>query len=52
MLKNNSHFLWQSAHDNPYLDGMKMAETITVHALFGKAVLQDIAIDQLHSSAY
>lgn len=29
-----------------------MAETITVHALFGKAVLQDIAIDQLHSSAY
>lgn len=29
-----------------------MAETITVHALFGKAVLQDIAIDRLHSSAY
>jgi ParB family chromosome partitioning protein len=38
--------------DNPYLDGMKMAETITVHALFGKVVLKDIAIDQLHSSAY
>jgi ParB family chromosome partitioning protein len=30
----------------------KMMETITVHALFGKAVLQDIAIDRLHSSAY
>jgi ParB family chromosome partitioning protein len=29
-----------------------MAETITIHALFGKAVLQDIAIDRLHSSAY
>jgi len=29
-----------------------MAETITVHALFGKAVLQDIAINRLHSSAY
>jgi len=29
-----------------------MAETITVHALFGKAVLQDIAVDRLHSSAY
>jgi ParB family chromosome partitioning protein len=52
MLENNGHFLWQRAHDNPYLDGMKMAETITVHALFGKAVLQDIAIDRLHSSAY
>jgi ParB family chromosome partitioning protein len=38
--------------DNPYLDGMKMAETITVHALFGKAVLQDIAVDKLHSSTY
>lgn len=29
-----------------------MAETITIHALFGKAVLQDIAIDKLHSSTY
>lgn len=29
-----------------------MAETITVHAFFGKAVLQDISIDKLHSSAY
>lgn len=29
-----------------------MAETITVHALFGKAVLQDISINKLHSSAY
>jgi len=29
-----------------------MAETIAVHALFGKAVLQDIAVDRLHSSAY
>ena len=29
-----------------------MAETITIHALFGKAVLQDIAIDKLHSSIY
>lgn len=29
-----------------------MAETITVHALFGKAVLQDIPVDRLHSSAY
>lgn len=27
-------------------------ETITVHALFGKAVLKDIAIDQLHSGTY
>lgn len=27
-------------------------ETITVHALFGKAVLQDIAIDKLHSGTY
>jgi ParB family chromosome partitioning protein len=30
----------------------KMMETITVHALFGKAVLQDIAIDKLHSGTY
>jgi len=29
-----------------------MTETITVHALFGKVVLQDIAVDRLHSSAY
>lgn len=29
-----------------------MAETITVHTLFGKAVLHDIAIDKLHSSIY
>jgi ParB family chromosome partitioning protein len=29
-----------------------MAETITIHALFGKAVLQDIAIDKLHGSTY
>jgi ParB family chromosome partitioning protein len=29
-----------------------MADTITIHALFGKAVLQDIAIERLHSSAY
>jgi len=29
-----------------------MTETITVHALFSKAVLQDIAVDRLHSSAY
>jgi len=29
-----------------------MAETITIHSLFGKAVLQDIAVDKLHSSAY
>lgn len=29
-----------------------MMETITVHALFGKAVLQDIDIDMLHSSSY
>lgn len=29
-----------------------MAETITVHALFGKAVLQEISIDQLHSGKY
>jgi len=27
-------------------------ETITVHALFGKAVLKDIAIDKLHSGLY
>ena len=27
-------------------------ETITVHALFGKAVLKDIAIDRLHSGTY
>jgi ParB family chromosome partitioning protein len=27
-------------------------ETITVHALFGKAILKDIAIDKLHSGAY
>lgn len=29
-----------------------MMETITVHALFGKAVLKEIAIDQLHSGTY
>ena len=29
-----------------------MMETITVHALFGKAVLKDIAIDKLHSGTY
>lgn len=29
-----------------------MAETITIHALFGKAILQDIAIDKLHGSVY
>ena len=27
-------------------------ETITVHALFGKAILKDIAIDKLHSGTY
>lgn len=27
-------------------------ETITVHAIFGKAVLKEIAIDQLHSGTY
>ena len=30
----------------------KMAETITVHALFGKAILKEIAITQLHSGTY
>jgi ParB family chromosome partitioning protein len=29
-----------------------MMETITVHALFGKAILKEIAIDQLHSGTY
>jgi ParB family chromosome partitioning protein len=29
-----------------------MTETITVHALFGKVVLLNIAVDRLHSSAY
>ncbi|OGT64030.1 MAG: hypothetical protein A3J38_07100 [Gammaproteobacteria bacterium RIFCSPHIGHO2_12_FULL_45_9] len=29
-----------------------MAETITIHALFSKAHLRDIAIDKLHSSIY
>src|SRR5580698_1235119 len=27
-------------------------ETITIHAAFGKAVLKEIAIDQLHSGTY
>lgn len=30
----------------------KMNDTITVHALFGKVILKEIAITQLHSGAY
>jgi hypothetical protein len=29
-----------------------MMETITVHATFGKAILQEIAINRLHSGTY
>ena len=52
MLKTIVHSLWQVRIENPYLDGIKMMETITVHAMFGKAVLKDIAIDKLHSGIY
>src|ERR1700729_3239561 len=42
----------KSRIDHPYLCMEQAMETITVHALFGKAMLKDIAIDQLHSGAY
>jgi ParB family chromosome partitioning protein len=42
----------KSRIDHPYLCMEKTMETITVHALFGKAMLKDIAIDQLHSGTY